>query len=1080
MAGLEESVSILIHSKKHHDNTALLVETSESGSSSSSGGRMMAGKNGSSAPEVQDATTTTTSNRNPPGEQPPMTGSWNSRGSVEKGKREEEKETLQANDGNNSGSVAVPGRATGSRNRSSRGVDLPKDPLLGDPLKYRLHRSKTDTSISITTTSMEDDVEEEQDNGERDSSKRAILNTSSSTARRAFSLASTTSTVEGSIRSIRSRSSLSKGSLRSIQGNSFRKKIIVGSLPRHSRRNKKQKKPLEMTWLRDTLSLNSSTHSDYMIKMESDDEGAGSGSEAEFGGPNSGLGSALDLGASAGSSDTKDRTTTRTIGRRGSSGSCGSHIRTRSSPACLACLQEDELEPDMPPPRLPLPTIAPSIGGSDSDVSSVGDDEVVVPPEETLIKDTSHDDEAQETAAHHANKTTEEEHDEHHQAPIKLITVTIPVTDLPPPPPRDSPSPKGSPQLSPRSIAGRSTKTASVASRSKASDRWGKDDKSSCQQHKRNAPPAREKSDAPFARSMTSPVQKAAADSPVAPFRRTSTTTVDVPESARRRASTSGPPVRDQRGKGREDHVAPRRENLPERTPDRRRRKDESPLYPRLDGARRQSSPAHLDVLRAAELPPVSPPENIHIPLTGPDSSPPPPTERGRSPPSPPRERVIPIVGPAVDNGERPPVHDRHQPRRLDRSPPRRISSGGWAPGWDTGRRRDQSPPRWEPPRDRSPPRWDRRDRSPPRWDPRDRSPPRRDHPYHHRRYSSEPYDRSVYNRNDYDDRMRYERELPVRHPEHSDDYYYDPPPRGLRDSGRIPPMVRRDGDYYRDEPEPYRFTPPGHSEVYVRSRDDGRSPMEYDRSPPAYPDEEPSYSDRRGPRHSPSGYNRHDRPSDDPAYDAYPGSPPFQGRVRNPPRRDDSLREDHRRRSLNPPPPPPPPPRESPRGLVPSSSTLKYRDHEMLDEKLKLNGGSLSGRSSVGVRDEPISVEIAPGVRVPLRRTHETMRAIAKDYYQEASCFGCSIDIFCIADVSYVICPKCKIISPVSGEYFEGRKLKRYGLGLGFTCESLFKMQNEILQDRTKYDEDKQPKQQDAPKFTYQRRPPPPRLSQY
>ena len=135
-----------------------------------------------------------------------------------------------------------------------------------------------------------------------------------------------------------------------------------------------------------------------------------------------------------------------------------------------------------------------------------------------------------------------------------------------------------------------------------------------------------------------------------------------------------------------------------------------------------------------------------------------------------------------------------------------------------------------------------------------------------------------------------------------------------------------------------------------------------------------------------------------------------------------------------------------------------------LLDEKLKSRGMN-------GVLEEPpVMVEIFPGERVPLRRTHETMQAVSVDFYRSTGCLSCSMDVFCIADVNYVICPGCRVISPVAGEFFEGRPIRRHGLGLGFTCESLFKMQSEILQERTKYGKQEEAYKGDTA-FAYERR---------
>ena len=96
----------------------------------------------------------------------------------------------------------------------------------------------------------------------------------------------------------------------------------------------------------------------------------------------------------------------------------------------------------------------------------------------------------------------------------------------------------------------------------------------------------------------------------------------------------------------------------------------------------------------------------------------------------------------------------------------------------------------------------------------------------------------------------------------------------------------------------------------------------------------------------------------------------------------------------------------------------------------------------------EPTLVEISPGVSEPLRPASETVTAVKHDFYVLVTCFGCSQDNFCIADAKYVICPDCRVVSPVEKGALEGRQLQQHGLGLGFTCESLFQIQSEILAD--------------------------------
>lgn len=92
--------------------------------------------------------------------------------------------------------------------------------------------------------------------------------------------------------------------------------------------------------------------------------------------------------------------------------------------------------------------------------------------------------------------------------------------------------------------------------------------------------------------------------------------------------------------------------------------------------------------------------------------------------------------------------------------------------------------------------------------------------------------------------------------------------------------------------------------------------------------------------------------------------------------------------------------------------------------------------------------VEISPGVHEPLRKADETVTAVRHDFYVPVCCFGCSEEIFCIADAKYVICPTCRVVSPIEEGALDGQVLRQHGLGLGFNCESLFQIQSEILHE--------------------------------
>lgn len=93
--------------------------------------------------------------------------------------------------------------------------------------------------------------------------------------------------------------------------------------------------------------------------------------------------------------------------------------------------------------------------------------------------------------------------------------------------------------------------------------------------------------------------------------------------------------------------------------------------------------------------------------------------------------------------------------------------------------------------------------------------------------------------------------------------------------------------------------------------------------------------------------------------------------------------------------------------------------------------------------------IEIAPGIWARLRGAKETWSAVENDFFMPTTCFCCTTDIFCIMDANYVICPVCKVVSPMEGcakpGGFDG------GVGLGFTMDDLLKWQGEILEKQRK-----------------------------
>jgi hypothetical protein len=93
-------------------------------------------------------------------------------------------------------------------------------------------------------------------------------------------------------------------------------------------------------------------------------------------------------------------------------------------------------------------------------------------------------------------------------------------------------------------------------------------------------------------------------------------------------------------------------------------------------------------------------------------------------------------------------------------------------------------------------------------------------------------------------------------------------------------------------------------------------------------------------------------------------------------------------------------------------------------------------------------TIEISPGVHVPLRGADETWKAIANDFYMPAECICCESMLFCIQDADYVLCPDCRVVSRMEDPSSRGvgDVGEVGGVGLGFKYEDLARWQEDIL----------------------------------
>jgi hypothetical protein len=87
----------------------------------------------------------------------------------------------------------------------------------------------------------------------------------------------------------------------------------------------------------------------------------------------------------------------------------------------------------------------------------------------------------------------------------------------------------------------------------------------------------------------------------------------------------------------------------------------------------------------------------------------------------------------------------------------------------------------------------------------------------------------------------------------------------------------------------------------------------------------------------------------------------------------------------------------------------------------------------SVSTRNQdlavPLTIEISPGLYATLRGADETQSAAQDGFLIHPNCIVCNSRISCIADADFVLCPRCKVISPSGTTKTNGVG----GVGLGF-----------------------------------------------
>ena len=90
---------------------------------------------------------------------------------------------------------------------------------------------------------------------------------------------------------------------------------------------------------------------------------------------------------------------------------------------------------------------------------------------------------------------------------------------------------------------------------------------------------------------------------------------------------------------------------------------------------------------------------------------------------------------------------------------------------------------------------------------------------------------------------------------------------------------------------------------------------------------------------------------------------------------------------------------------------------------------------------DRPL-LEVAPGLLMHLMGTDETMKAIQQGQITVTSCVVCGMDVHCHSESEYVLCPDCRVVSPVNQLDNANMTPQQGGLvGLGVKTEMLLTM---------------------------------------
>jgi hypothetical protein len=132
------------------------------------------------------------------------------------------------------------------------------------------------------------------------------------------------------------------------------------------------------------------------------------------------------------------------------------------------------------------------------------------------------------------------------------------------------------------------------------------------------------------------------------------------------------------------------------------------------------------------------------------------------------------------------------------------------------------------------------------------------------------------------------------------------------------------------------------------------------------------------------------------------------------------------------------------------SPTSTSYRSKAFAGNESGGSYRSQSERSMVNVnvpgpsRISRLELEVAPGVFLSLHGSQETLSAMQEGQLVSATCFECVQTVMCVPQALYVLCPDCRVVSPVVNMSFPSLKQsptllsEMGGVGLGMKCLAL------------------------------------------